>query len=390
MGHEQAPAVAARRPLGISRASRHGWSLGALAALAALATLGLGEATATAAEADAEASGEPAVLPEASRGERWSPRDDGDGFGARKARKRPKREVSDDDESWLTSTGTNRFVDRFYELGVVTGIGGPMTAPGADGSVGLTGIRVMENHGYLSKILVVTMMAMGMRDKAHVSTSYSTDAYGNTWRTDYYRSLTPQERQAQQQALSAAVNAEYVMELNVYTRGLWGFSPGSTQAGGFEYYLGGETVLAEGRMPTILQIAGAFSYLGVSNANFKGGQGPHAQLTGTGADGQPFDNRNGAHVESYKYWNVGVMLRAMIPINEWLEASIQWDLNILSFWDMTGSKFKGGKTDNLMTSPLRAGLLLNLTDRAYLKANGSVNVLGGFGLGYGAELGVRF
>jgi hypothetical protein len=43
-----------------------------------------------------------------------------------------------------------------------------------------------------------------------------------------------------------------------------------------------------------------------------------------------------------------------------------------------------------MTSPLRAGLLLNLTDRAYVKANGSVNVLGGFGLGYGAELGVRF
>lgn len=379
MGHELAPAVAARRPLGLSRASRHGWSLGALAALAAIATLGLGEATATAAEADAEASGESAVLPEASRGERWSPRDDGDGFGARKARKRPKREVSDDDETWLTSTGTNRFGERFYDLGVFTGMGGPVAAPGADGSVGLTGIRVMENHGYLSKFLVFTMMAMGMRNNAYVGSSYSRDSYGNTWRTDYYRSLTPQERQAQQQALSAAVNAEYVMELNVYTRGLWGFSPGSTQAGGFEYYLGGATVLAEGRIPTILQIAGAFSYLSVSNANFKGGQGPHGA-----------DNPNAVHAESYKYWNVGVMLRAMIPINEWLEASIQWDINILSFWDITGSKFKGGKTDNLMSSPLRAGLLLNLTDRAYLKANGSANVLGGFGLGYGAELGVRF
>jgi hypothetical protein len=286
--------------------------------------------------------------------------------------------VSDDDD-WLTSTGTNRFGERFYDLGVFTGMGGPVAAPGADASVGLTGIRVMENHGYLSKILVFTLMAMGMRNNAYVGSSYSTDAYGNTWRTDYYRSLTPEERAEQEQALSSAVNAEYLMELNVYTRGLWGFAPGSVQAGGFEYYLGGETVIAQGRIPTILQIAGTVSWLGVKNAAFKANEGPNAA-----------SSPNATHAESYDYLNFGVMLRAMIPVNEWIEASVQWDLNILSFWDLSGSRFKKGETKYLMTSPLRAGLLLNLTDRAYVKANGSVNVLGGFGLGYGAELGVRF
>lgn len=385
MGHEQAPTVAARRPFGISRASRTRWplrTLGALTALAAVATTGVGESAAQA--ADAEASGAPAVLPEATRGERWSPRDDGGGFGARKGRSRPRREV-DDDESWLTSTGTNRFGERFYDLGVFTGMGGPVAAPGADAGVGLTGIRVMENHGYLSKFLVFTLMAMGMRNNAYVGSSYSKDSYGNTWRTDYYRSLTPAEREAQQQALSAAVNAEYLMELNVYTRGLWGFAPGSTQAGGFEYYLGGATVLAQGRMPTILQIAGTFSWLGVKNARFKAGQGP-----GATPDDPTSPSMTGSYLHDYDYWNVGVMLRAMIPINEWVEATVQWDINILSFWDLGGSKFKSGKTDNLFTSPLRAGVVANLTDRAYLKVNGSVNVLGGFGLGYGAELGVRF
>ncbi len=383
MRHERAPTEAAGRPFGISRGSRQDWSRAARGATAALAALGMlmlpGASESLARAADVESSAEGAVLPEATRGERWSPRDDGGAFGARKARKRPRHEEVVDDESWLTSTGTNRFGERFYDLGVFTGMGGPVAAPGADGAIGLTGIRVMENHGYLSKFLVFTMMAMGMRNNAYVGSSYSKDAYGNTWRTDYYRSLTPEERAEQQEALSSAVNAEYLMELNVYTRGLWGFAPGVKQAGGFEYYLGGETVVAQGRIPTILQIAGTFAWLGVHDAPFKAGSGPNAAA-----------NPDAAHTESYEYWNLGVMVRAMIPINEWIEATVQWDLNILSFWDLSGSRFKKGETTNLLTSPLRAGLLVNLTDRAYVKANGSVNVLGGFGLGYGAELGVRF
>jgi hypothetical protein len=322
-------------------------------------------------------AGDTAVLPEATRGEAWSPAQDGNALGARGGRKRARKQYDDDDDSWFYSTGTNRFVGRFYDLGVFTGFGGPVAAPGLQDGVGLTGVRVMENHGYLSKILVVTMMAMGMRDKAYVGSSYSTDSYGNTWRTDYYRSLTPEERAAQEQALSSAVNAEYLMELNVYTRGLWGFSPGTNKAAGFEYYLGGETVIARGRMPTILQIAGAFSWLWVRDAVFKPGEGPRG-------DQHP----NEVHVDGYDYVNVGVMLRALIPVNEWIETFVQWDINVISFFDLTGKKYKSD--GNLYASPLRVGALVNLTDRFYAKANGSVNVLGGFGLGWGAELGVRF
>ena len=350
--------------------------------MSALCALGLAVASESIAHAtETEAAGDDTVLPELTRSERASPRDDDALLGARaprRERKRPRREAVDDDD-WLVSTGTNRFGERFYDLGVFTGMGGPVAAPGLDGAVGLTGLRVMENHGYLSKFLVFALMAMGMRDSAYVGSSYSTDAYGNQWRTDYYRSLTPEERATQEAALSSAVNAEYVMELNVYTRGLWGFAPGLRQAGGFEFYLGGETVVAQGRVPTVLQIAGTFSWLGVRGASFKANEGPHAA-----------DNPGATHAEDYDYWNVGVMLRALIPVNEWIEATVQWDLNVLSFWDMTGSRFKKGETSNLLTSPLRAGVLVNLTDRAYLKGHGSVNVLGGFGLGYGAELGVRF
>lgn len=326
---------------------------------------------------EAQPAGEAAVLPEATREARWSPTEDGNALGASTG-KRSKRRVADDDDDWFTSTGTNRFGERFYDLGVFTGFGGPVAAPGLqDGAIGLTGIRVMENHGYLSKILVFTMMAMGMRDRAYMGSSYSRDGYGNTWRTDYYRSLTPQERAAQQAALSAAVNAEYLMELNVYTRGLWGFTPGTKQAAGFEWYLGGETVIAKGRMPTILQIAGAVSWLSVRDAVFKPGEGPRGA-----------EHPTEAHVDGYDYVNVGVMVRAQIPINEWVETFVQWDLNILSFFDLSNKKYKSD--GNLYASPLRAGALVNLTDRFYAKATGSVNVLGGFGLGWGTELGVRF
>jgi hypothetical protein len=367
MGPELEPEDRARRPFRISRATKAFLASASFFALVGASPVALAEGR--------DATSEPNVLPEAKRDERRTSADDGGGYAARtRTRERKRREEAPppDDDDWLTSSGTSRFAERFYDLGLVTGMGGPVAAPGLSDSIGLTGVRVMENHGYLSKILVFTLMAMGMSNQAYVGSTYS-----GGYRTDYYRSLTPEEQQAQTAALSSAIDAEYVMELNVYTRGLWGFAPGARQAAGFEFYLGGETVVARGQFPAILQIAGAFSYLGVG-ALFKPGEGPH------GSNGS---NATDLHYEDYSYWNVGVMLRAQIPINEWIETYVQWDLNILTLFDVGLSKFKND--GNLFTSPLRVGGLVNLTDRAYLRAHASVNVPG-FGLGWGSELGVRF
>jgi hypothetical protein len=94
----------------------------------------------------------------------------------------------------------------------------------------------------------------------------------------------------------------------------------------------------------------------------------------------------GPHAEDYSYLNIGAMVRSYIPVNEWFEFTLQWDLNVMSFFQ--GSKFKDN--GNLYGSPLRIGGLVNLTDRAYVRTYGSVNTFANWGLGWAGEVGVRF
>jgi len=238
-------------------------------------------------------------------------------------------------------------------------------------------VRVLENHGYISKFTIAMLMAMGQGNSRYVGSTYHKDSAGNTWRTDYYRPLTPAEREANARAMQAAISAEYIMEMAVYSPSLAiGKQDGRAYAKGFEFYLGGEFPLghAEGTsLPTIMQIAFAASHISANDAVFKPGEGPNAGNT------TPY-------TRDIRYSNVGVMIRTIFPITTWAEAYVHWDLNILTLF------YKGSHKESgfVWTSPLRAGLNFNLTDRAYVRAHGSINGLGSYGIGWASEIGVRF
>lgn len=279
-------------------------------------------------------------------------------------------------------TGTARFSDRFYELGLFVGAGGPLAVAGLAGMPTLAGVRVQENHGYISKFTIAFLLAMGQGNSRYVGSSYSTDSKGNVWRTDYYRPKSAAEREADRRAMSAAISAEYLMEMAVYGSVPWGKN--DTQYGlakGFELYLGGEVPIGgPSDLPTILQIAFACAYVRGDTVQFKPGQGRAAPTDGGG-------NAPGVFHDLY-YSNIGLMLRANIPFTRWAEAYVHWDLNFLTLFDLSGKKV--AEKGYVWTSPLRAGLNFNVTDRAYLRAHGSLNGLSTQTLGWAGEVGVRF
>ncbi|MFI5301072.1 MAG: hypothetical protein ACHREM_23560 [Polyangiales bacterium] len=302
-------------------------------------------------------------------------------LGAPIARRERRPEADHDDEEPPLTTGTRRLAERFYELGMFTGLGGPLQTGGiAGGSIGLTGIQVLENHGYISKFTIAMLIAMG-QPRANYVGSTTTYSGGYVYRTDYYTPLTDAQRAAQAEQIAGAINGEYVMELKVYTDGLWGLNPGVARGSGFEFYLGGQVVLAGGPLPWVLEIAGAASYLSASNVPFNAGAGP--------SDGNAQDPlyTGGVHNHTLSYTNFGVMLRMHAPINEYFELFAQWDLNALQlFSDAAAHRDQG----ELYTSPLRLGAIANVTDRVYLRGLMSLNSLGTDGFGYEADLGLRF
>jgi len=135
-------------------------------------------------------------------------------------------------------------------------------------------------------------------------------------------------------------------------------------------------------LPSVLQITFVLSHMVANSVPFKAGEGPQAHVD-TGPMAAP-----GLHRESLYYTNAGLMLRAIIPINRYAEGVFQWDANILSLFDLGGKKLKSD--GYLWTSPLRAGLSINATDRVFLHGSASLNGFGGYGLGASADAGVRF
>lgn len=263
-------------------------------------------------------------------------------------------------------TGTARFADRYYEVGITAGSGGLLFAKGAE-SVGLTGIRVYEHQGYISKAAVTIAVALGQRNSEYVGSTYHSDGR-YTYRTDYYRPLTPQERAAQAQQLADAINGEYTTEFTYYSSNMFGL--GGTGAG-FEMSLGGDLSLGTvGGLPAILTLGGYGAYITAPAVwQDKARTNAPSELSFTG---------------------FGMMARAHIPIHPMADALVEWDANLASLFDSGASKRE--TEGKLYGSPLKLGGYLHLTDRGYVKAQA---VLGGFGfsdgkLGYQAELGVRF
>jgi hypothetical protein len=272
-----------------------------------------------------------------------------------------------DNRPW--TTGTARLAEPYYEAGLVWGQNGPLGSSGQLGYLGLTGVRVLENYGYLARYTVGMLLAL-LQGMSRTSCGPGGHCYT--------RPVSDAEAERDYQALKAAVSGDYIMELTVYTPGIFGTVPNRSYAEGFEYYLGGTITVGSIRhLPAALQIAFSTGYLAAHNVPFRNGQGPHPDSPST----------SDRHFESIYYSNAGIMLRLTLPINRFLEVLTQWDANMFSFWDTNKRYRDSGRT---WSSPLRVGVLLNATDRIFARAIGSLNGFGAYGLGSWLEAGVRF
>ena len=283
----------------------------------------------------------------------------------------------------LSTLGTERFQGRFYEVGLLGGLGGPLAVKGLGSAVSTSGVHLFENRGYVTKFtigMLVGLAAAAAGNTQHVGSK--TERYGDyTVRTDYYRTLTPDE-QARRNALAGeAFDEDYAVEVSVYAprAPTLGVLSGRQAASGFEFYLGGP-VVPEGALPIIFQYAFAGSYLGVKGAEFLAGQGPNGQEGG---------NLTAAHREDFHYANVGAMLRLTVPVTSGFELRAQWDINALQIFSYGGDKAQRESEGRYYTSPFRLGAVINVSDRFYGGVTGVLNGLGLHGLGGTAELGFR-
>ncbi len=283
----------------------------------------------------------------------------------------------------LSSLGTERFQGRFYEVGVLGGVGGPLAVRGAQSGVSLAGVHIFENRGYVTKFTLGMLVALAVAaagNEVHVGSK--TEQYGGyTVRTDYYRTLTPDE-QARRNALAGeAFDEDYAVELSVYAPRMPTVSAlsGRPAASGFELYIGGPMV-SEGALPVIFQYGFAASYVGVKGVDFAAGEGPNALLAG---------NEGRVHREDFHYANAGAMVRLTVPVTAFAEVRAQWDINALQLFKYGGEKDKRVQEGRYYTSPFRLGAVINVSDRFYGGVTGVLNGLGWHGLGGTAELGVR-
>jgi hypothetical protein len=277
------------------------------------------------------------------------------------------RGESEEERPW--TTGTALLGKPYYEVGLGFGLNGPVGAKGELASIGLTSVRVLENHGYLSRITLWTLLAMA---QAMGRTSCGPGGHC------YTRPPTAEESATEQAALDATFAGRYLMELTVYSPGLFGAYADRPRARGFEYYLGGGMTLGSiGSDPVVLQLAFSMASVVVEDVPFAAGQGPNPTKADTSE----------RHLETVKYGNCGIMARLSLPIGRYLAATVQWDSNVLSFWHSAERYAKDG---SVWTSPVRLGLMLNATDRIFALARGSINGFGAYALGYSLEAGLRF
>ena len=274
----------------------------------------------------------------------------------------------------VSAIGTGRYAGRFYEVGAFSGVGGPFSnVKGLVNPIGFSGVRVLENQGYVSKFSLGMLVALaaGMAGDKQLTGSKTERRGDYIVRTDYYRQRTPEEMAAIAAAPGAVMDGEYIMELNVYSSGFLGSTKDRPQASGFEFYLG-DRITSSSSQPVSFQWAFAYSKLTVSDALFKAGQGPNATTGTPGATAE--------HIEKLTYTNLGLMLEFQAPIiGSYLEGFARWDLNVLG---------KNNGQQDLHGHPFRAGLVVNASDRIFGRAYGSVV---GFStnVGWVLEAGVR-
>jgi hypothetical protein len=217
-----------------------------------------------------------------------------------------------------------------------------------------------------------------IEDSAGEHSRTYTDSKGTVWKETWYVSA---DEAAETNARARESHAETTKSLNealgIYSELLVlvprfaGAPERLAQAGGFDLTIGVKTPMSGGMTGHTLP------WISIAAFNLA-----HVTTPARWRDARPGDPRR------LRYTNVGTRIGFHVPAFTFLDGFVEWDANVLSLFDTSGSK---QRTDGFVwSSPLRAGGYLHATDRAYLRAQA---VLGGFGfderLGWQLEAGMR-
>jgi hypothetical protein len=279
----------------------------------------------------------------------------------------------------------------YYQGGLTQGLGGYVRADGV-APFSMSGVRLVERHGFISTALVkvvgFTLMIFGAVASASANSTTTYEGYytdgGRTFvvekETISVNSSQAAAFQSDVSSMQSAVDAigpGQVEATNDFGSGLWAdftlfdphlalFNREAPGATGYDLAFG--TDLKVGTLfglPLVLD-------LGLAMASIRAPRLDSA-----------------AH-STYLYDCFGVMARLHVPLSKFVTFSVDWTLNFYALGYLTAPEALTAD-GRVVSMPLRANLELHLTDRFF--ARGSA-VLGGIGLtdgklGLGVDVGVR-
>lgn len=246
-----------------------------------------------------------------------------------------------------------------YEASFVVGAGGLIHSPGVT-PVPMTGITVRERSGALSAVLLgifgnalQTFGAVRIDD-----VKITEEVYGNT----VYRTTTAnvtvlktqEELERDQRELREGLAGLTWLELTVYADGFLGWNRGAAGGSGYELGLGMQVELfALGGLPAVLDVGLQLANVRVPPPAGSGVGGPHLY-----------------------YASGGVLGRLIVPVTRFAAAHLEWVLNFLSLDYLLEDEATLRAEGRVVSSPLKLGLEVYLTDRVVLRGQA---VLGGLG-----------
>lgn len=264
----------------------------------------------------------------------------------------------------------------------MVGAGGLVHAPGL-AVTPLTGVSFRESNGFLSlaiSSLLTTVLANAApvrisnvkQTTTQVSTPTLTGGTTTTTTTtttadvQVLRTREQMDRDAEQ--MSRGADGITFLDLTVYADAFLGWDRGTRGGDGYEFAIGWHGELFDlGRLPVVLEVGLHLANIRVARSSLGTGQPLVSWASG------------------------GVVARVLVPVTRFATVSLEWVLNALSIEYLSRRESELLSEGRLVSSPLKLGVELHLTDRAFLRGQA---VLGGLGftdgrLGLFATAGVR-
>ncbi|MFO0597559.1 MAG: hypothetical protein U0228_19795 [Myxococcaceae bacterium] len=269
-----------------------------------------------------------------------------------------------------------------YEASFVVGAGGLIHAPGLE-PVPLTGIRVTERSGLLSRLLVaflgnalqglaavkIDSMSRELHRETVIDNGKVYEKVTMITTTTFSQTKPPEQVEREQKEFRDSLGGVTWLDLTVYGSDFLGWKRGANGGNGYELSVGFHFELfAFLGLPAILD-------LGLQLANVRI---PMPALPGFGG-------------RELTWASGGILQRFHLPLTRFATLSLEWIFNFLTIDYALREDAERWAEGSLNTSPLRLGVEVYATDAVVLRAQA---VLGGLGftdgrLGWLLSAGVR-